>query len=108
MPTCDATTIEPARHLEPPRVRVGDQRWGGIRAVNQSYSASYVLIPQCFLVAWYAWEESGGSDHEAEPTDANINPSRAVVKCGQKVNWHEDWRLSESMTVRTDCPRCFA
>lgn len=28
---------------------------------------------------WYAWEESGGPVHKADPTDANLNPVRAMT-----------------------------
>jgi len=58
---------------------------------------------------WYAWEESGGPVHKADATDANINPVRALTKCGKKVNRYEGWRLSQTKPARVECARgCFS
>ena len=56
---------------------------------------------------WYAWQESGGPVHKADPTDASIGPVRAVTHCGDKVDRDQGWRLSETKPVRQDCARCF-
>jgi len=58
-------------------------------------------------VQGYAWEDSGGPVHKAEPTDASIAPVRAVTSCGEKVDRNQGWRLSESKPTRRDCARCF-
>jgi len=51
---------------------------------------------------WYAWEESGGPVHKADPdpTDANVTPVRALTKCGKNVNRYEGWRLSQTKPER--------
>jgi len=53
---------------------------------------------------WYAWEESGGPVHMADPTDANVNPVRAMTRCGKRVNSYEGWRLSQTKPARVECP----
>ena len=39
-------------------------------------------------MTWYAWKESGGPVHKADPDDANINPVKATTRCGEKVDRH--------------------
>jgi hypothetical protein len=58
-------------------------------------------------MTWYAWQESGGPVHKADPTEAEIAPVRAVTQCGEKVDRNQGWRLSETRPARQDCPRCF-
>ncbi len=52
---------------------------------------------------WYGWEESSGPVHSTDPTDANINPVRAVTMCGKKVNRYGAWRLSQSQPAKVEC-----